>query len=60
MLLTNYAIKRYFIFSSHLTNASALLGEMKKYKTRMWADAQSDGATYIWQGDHHVGHWPTF
>jgi len=20
----------------------------------------SQGATYIWQGDHHVGHWPTF
>jgi len=18
------------------------------------------GATYIWQGGHHVGHWPTF
>jgi len=20
----------------------------------------SEGATYIRQGDHHVGHWPTF
>jgi len=20
----------------------------------------TDGATYIWQGDNHVGHWPTF
>ena len=20
----------------------------------------SDGAIYIWQGGHHVGHWPTF
>ena len=20
----------------------------------------TDGATYVWQGDHHVGHWPTF
>jgi len=20
----------------------------------------TEGATYIWQGDHHVGHWPTF
>ena len=20
----------------------------------------TDGATYIWQGGHHVGHWPTF
>jgi len=19
-----------------------------------------EGASYIWQGDHHVGHWPTF
>jgi len=19
----------------------------------------TEGATYIWQGDHHVGHWPT-
>jgi len=19
-----------------------------------------DSATYIWQGSHHVGHWPTF
>jgi len=18
------------------------------------------GATYVWQGDHQVGHWPTF
>jgi len=23
---------------------------------RRWAQ----GVTYIWQGDHHVGHWPTF
>jgi len=22
--------------------------------------ALSTGATYIWQGGHHVGHWPTF
>jgi len=20
----------------------------------------TEGASYIWQGDHHVGHWPTF
>jgi len=20
----------------------------------------TEGATYIWQGSHHVGHWPTF
>jgi len=20
----------------------------------------TEDATYIWQGDHHVGHWPTF
>ena len=20
----------------------------------------TEGATYIWQGDHHVGYWPTF
>jgi len=20
----------------------------------------TEGATYIWQGDHYVGHWPTF
>jgi len=20
----------------------------------------TEGATYIWQGDHHIGHWPTF
>ena len=20
----------------------------------------TEGTTYIWQGDHHVGHWPTF
>jgi len=20
----------------------------------------TEGATYVWQGDHHVGHWPTF
>jgi len=20
----------------------------------------TEGSTYIWQGDHHVGHWPTF
>jgi len=20
----------------------------------------TEGVTYIWQGDHHVGHWPTF
>jgi len=22
--------------------------------------ALTEGATYIWQGGHHVGHWPTF
>jgi len=21
---------------------------------------RTEGATYIWQGGHHVGHWPTF
>jgi len=21
--------------------------------------SQTAGATYIWQGDHHVGYWPT-
>jgi len=20
----------------------------------------TEGAIYIWQGDHHVGHWPTY
>jgi len=20
----------------------------------------TEGATYVWQGGHHVGHWPTF
>jgi len=20
----------------------------------------TENATYVWQGDHHVGHWPTF
>jgi len=20
----------------------------------------TEGATYVWQGDHQVGHWPTF
>jgi len=20
----------------------------------------AEGATYIWQGGHHIGHWPTF
>ena len=20
----------------------------------------TDGTTYVWQGDHHIGHWPTF
>jgi len=29
-----------------------------------WASAKlaalTEGATYIWQGGHHVGHWPTF
>ena len=29
-----------------------------------WASAKlrrsTEGATYIRQGDHHVGHWPTF
>ena len=23
---------------------------------RRWTES----ATYVWQGDHHVGHWPTF
>jgi len=22
--------------------------------------SQTEGATYVRQGDHHVGHWPTF
>jgi len=21
---------------------------------------RTEGAAYVWQGDHHVGHWPTF
>jgi len=21
---------------------------------------RKEGTTYIWQGGHHVGHWPTF
>jgi len=21
---------------------------------------RTEGATYIWQGGHHIGHWPTF
>jgi len=20
----------------------------------------TEGATYVWQGDHQAGHWPTF
>jgi len=21
--------------------------------------SETEGATYIWQGGHHIGHWPT-
>jgi len=21
---------------------------------------RTEGAIYVWQGDHHVGHWPAF
>jgi len=28
--------------------------------SRVVSVSQTLGATYVWQGDHQVGHWPTF
>jgi len=37
-----------------LLHGTPILGV--SHTLRRW----TEGATYIWQGGHHVGHWPTF
>jgi len=37
MLPMKQAMKRYFIFPPHLTNASALPGEMQKHKNNIFS-----------------------
>jgi len=43
-----------FRFLAALLHGTLVVGVSQTL--RRW----TEGATYIWQGDHHVGHWPTF
>jgi len=43
-----------FCVLAALLHGTPVLGVSKIL--RRW----TEGATYIWQGGHHVGHWPTF
>jgi len=44
----------YRIFAALLHGTQANMGVSQTLRRR------TEGATYIRQGDHHVGHWPTF
>jgi len=39
---------------------AALLHSSKIVSVSQTLRRWTEGATYVWQGDHHVGHWPTF
>jgi len=39
---------------------AALLHSSKVVSVSQTLRCWTEGATYVWQGDHHVGHWPTF
>jgi len=39
---------------------SALLHRSTVVSVSQTLQHWTEGATYVWQGDHHVGHWPTF
>jgi len=39
---------------------AALLHSSKVVSISQTLQRWTEGATYVWQGDHHVGHWPTF
>jgi len=39
---------------------AALLHSSKVMSISQTLRRRTEGATYVWQGDHHVGHWPTF
>ena len=55
--LTSLGYPCKFQLLSHLGSVTALLLVVGVSQTlRRW----TEGATYIRQGDHHVGHWPTF
>jgi len=43
-----------FRISAVLLHGTLVLGISETL--RRW----TEGATYIWQGGHHIGHWPTF
>jgi len=47
-----------------LLQISTGFASWQHYRTALWASAKlrrwTEGATYIGQGGHHVGHWPTF
>ena len=38
---------------------AALLHSSKVVSVSQTLWRRTEGATYVWQGDHHVGHWPT-
>jgi len=50
----NYNGFRISLGSVNLLHGTVVVGVSQTL--RRW----TEGATYIWQGDHHVGHWPTF
>ena len=39
---------------------AALLHGTLKLGVSQTLRRSTEGATYIWQGGHHVGHWPAF
>ena len=39
---------------------AALLNSSKVVTVSQSLRRRTEGATYVRQGDHHVGHWPTF
>ena len=43
-----------FRFSAALLHGTLVLGVSETLRLG------TEGATYIWQGSYHVGHWPTF
>jgi len=43
-----------FLFLAALLHSTLVVG----ISQTLWH--WTEGATYIWQGGHHVGHWPTF
>jgi len=46
-------------FNGYRVMAALLHGSQVVGVSQTWRHS-TEGATYVWQGDHQVGHWPTF